>query len=195
MLRSETIANYRKKRALPAEPSSSTAAAGAAAVRCTCKRSKCLKRYCECFAADVACSSACKCLDCGNVEEFSAERKRKRQAHSQALRFLEKKRRAPLSQLEATDAPPAEETPATVTTTPKTSLESEAPKPVAQARPVTPANAGLGEHTIGSVQIATSNVFLAHMAVIGGQQVSALLVEALRNVTAPDSHHDSGGLP
>ncbi|KAJ1454512.1 hypothetical protein M885DRAFT_618088 [Pelagophyceae sp. CCMP2097] len=35
---------------------------------CRCTRSKCLKRYCECFAARIKCNlSICKCIDCGNV--------------------------------------------------------------------------------------------------------------------------------
>jgi hypothetical protein len=33
---------------------------------CNCKRSKCLKLYCECFAAERFCSG-CNCNDCGNT--------------------------------------------------------------------------------------------------------------------------------
>jgi hypothetical protein len=32
---------------------------------CTCKKSHCLKQYCECFAAKRACEG-CKCMDCYN---------------------------------------------------------------------------------------------------------------------------------
>ena len=35
---------------------------------CACKRSRCLKRYCECFEAMVHCNSDCVCLDCENYE-------------------------------------------------------------------------------------------------------------------------------
>jgi hypothetical protein len=35
---------------------------------CNCKKSNCLKKYCECFQAGVVCSSACKCVDCLNFE-------------------------------------------------------------------------------------------------------------------------------
>jgi hypothetical protein len=33
---------------------------------CRCKRSACLKKYCECFTAGVYCSQKCSCLDCRN---------------------------------------------------------------------------------------------------------------------------------
>uniref|UniRef100_A0A7S2KIH0 CRC domain-containing protein n=1 Tax=Leptocylindrus danicus TaxID=163516 RepID=A0A7S2KIH0_9STRA len=33
---------------------------------CKCKKSSCLKRYCECFQATVMCGSNCKCVDCKN---------------------------------------------------------------------------------------------------------------------------------
>lgn len=36
---------------------------------CNCKKSHCLKRYCECFEAKLKCDSLCKCEDCKNVEE------------------------------------------------------------------------------------------------------------------------------
>ena len=35
---------------------------------CNCKKSNCLKKYCECFQAGVVCSPACKCVDCLNFE-------------------------------------------------------------------------------------------------------------------------------
>ncbi|KAL9225494.1 hypothetical protein vseg_001411 [Gypsophila vaccaria] len=34
--------------------------------RCNCKRSKCLKLYCECFAAGLYCVEPCNCRDCFN---------------------------------------------------------------------------------------------------------------------------------
>ncbi|XWS19064.1 hypothetical protein CRYUN_Cryun32bG0099000 [Craigia yunnanensis] len=33
---------------------------------CKCKRSKCLKKYCECYRAKVGCSDGCRCEDCDN---------------------------------------------------------------------------------------------------------------------------------
>ncbi|KAK6315561.1 hypothetical protein J4Q44_G00130850 [Coregonus suidteri] len=41
---------------------------------CNCKRSGCLKNYCECYEAKIMCSSNCKCVGCKNFEE-SPERK------------------------------------------------------------------------------------------------------------------------
>ncbi|KAG5192839.1 hypothetical protein JKP88DRAFT_261774 [Tribonema minus] len=33
---------------------------------CQCKKSNCLKRYCECFQANIKCSDQCRCTDCRN---------------------------------------------------------------------------------------------------------------------------------
>ncbi|XP_069755195.1 spexin prohormone 2 [Narcine bancroftii] len=41
---------------------------------CNCKRSGCLKNYCECYEAKIMCSSICKCIGCRNYEE-SPERR------------------------------------------------------------------------------------------------------------------------
>ena len=37
---------------------------------CTCKKTKCLKLYCECFANGGICGPLCKCSDCHNSEEL-----------------------------------------------------------------------------------------------------------------------------
>jgi len=37
--------------------------------KCSCKKSKCLKLYCECFAAGVLCDPGCKCTECCNTAE------------------------------------------------------------------------------------------------------------------------------
>jgi hypothetical protein len=33
---------------------------------CNCKKSSCLKKYCECFNLGIGCSDLCKCEDCKN---------------------------------------------------------------------------------------------------------------------------------
>ncbi|KAJ8765823.1 hypothetical protein K2173_015720 [Erythroxylum novogranatense] len=48
----------KKRRRLEGEPE--------ACKRCNCKKSKCLKLYCECFAAGVYCIEPCSCQDCYN---------------------------------------------------------------------------------------------------------------------------------
>jgi Tesmin/TSO1-like CXC domain, cysteine-rich domain len=42
---------------------------------CHCKKSQCLKLYCECFSAEIFCFG-CKCTDCFNVPECQYERDR-----------------------------------------------------------------------------------------------------------------------
>ncbi|KAL3315787.1 lin-54 [Cichlidogyrus casuarinus] len=41
---------------------------------CNCKRSGCLKNYCECYEAKISCSSLCRCCGCQNTED-SIERR------------------------------------------------------------------------------------------------------------------------
>ncbi|KAJ8612216.1 hypothetical protein CTAYLR_002909, partial [Chrysophaeum taylorii] len=41
---------------------------------CACKKSRCLKRYCECFENQLNCSLACVCVDCENFEGSSKVR-------------------------------------------------------------------------------------------------------------------------
>ncbi|EGR33791.1 hypothetical protein IMG5_037680 [Ichthyophthirius multifiliis] len=36
---------------------------------CTCKKSNCLKKYCECFNAGVLCNQNCVCDSCKNMQK------------------------------------------------------------------------------------------------------------------------------
>ena len=38
---------------------------------CTCKKTKCLKMYCECFSLGKVCTQDCNCLGCQNCKEHS----------------------------------------------------------------------------------------------------------------------------
>ncbi|CAD6267091.1 unnamed protein product [Miscanthus lutarioriparius] len=44
---------------------------GTSCKRCSCKKSKCLKLYCECFAAGVYCSEPCSCIGCLNNQSHT----------------------------------------------------------------------------------------------------------------------------
>ena len=41
---------------------------------CTCKKTKCLKLYCQCFAVKIYCGSNCRCLTCSNNPIHESER-------------------------------------------------------------------------------------------------------------------------
>ncbi|RHY44065.1 hypothetical protein DYB34_003352 [Aphanomyces astaci] len=42
---------------------------------CNCKKSQCLKLYCECFASGSICDENCKCVGCHNIPKFDIQRK------------------------------------------------------------------------------------------------------------------------
>lgn len=41
-------------------------------MKCSCKKSKCLKMYCECFAKGLICGPDCGCQDCCNNDDSEA---------------------------------------------------------------------------------------------------------------------------
>ncbi|GER45135.1 tesmin/TSO1-like CXC domain-containing protein [Striga asiatica] len=43
---------------------------GGGCKRCNCKKSKCLKLYCDCFAAGIYCAEPCACQDCFNTPKY-----------------------------------------------------------------------------------------------------------------------------
>ncbi|CAK4214606.1 unnamed protein product [Aphanomyces euteiches] len=42
---------------------------------CNCKKSQCMKLYCECFASGGYCDENCKCVGCHNTSKFESVRK------------------------------------------------------------------------------------------------------------------------
>lgn len=51
-------------------PQQSTPTAKKEKVACHCKKSKCLRLYCECFAKGLICGVDCACNDCHNIEDL-----------------------------------------------------------------------------------------------------------------------------
>ncbi|KAG7357144.1 Tesmin/TSO1-like CXC domain protein [Nitzschia inconspicua] len=41
---------------------------------CTCKKTKCLKLYCQCFGVKIYCGQNCRCSACHNLPQFDMER-------------------------------------------------------------------------------------------------------------------------
>ncbi|KAM3138185.1 DNA binding [Paramecium bursaria] len=39
-------------------------------IKCSCKQSRCLKMYCECFSNQLQCSKLCQCVSCQNNNEY-----------------------------------------------------------------------------------------------------------------------------
>ncbi|CAL8073349.1 unnamed protein product [Calicophoron daubneyi] len=53
---------------------------------CNCKRSGCLKNYCECYEAKISCSDLCRCQGCRNTEDSVERRSLMRLAAMGSLR-------------------------------------------------------------------------------------------------------------
>ncbi len=53
---------------------------------CNCKRSGCLKNYCECYEAKISCSDLCRCMGCRNTEDSIERRSLMRLAAMGSLR-------------------------------------------------------------------------------------------------------------
>lgn len=65
--------------------------------RCFCKKSKCIKKYCDCFSAGVKCdASRCKCENCANREPQQQEQSQEHpQEQQQSYEELHKRQNNP----------------------------------------------------------------------------------------------------
>ncbi|ESQ47582.1 hypothetical protein EUTSA_v10020174mg [Eutrema salsugineum] len=84
---------------------SEQAGEGESCKRCNCKKSKCLKLYCECFAAGVYCIEPCSCIDCFNkpIHEDTVLATRKQIESRNPLAFAPKVIRNSDSIMDASD--------------------------------------------------------------------------------------------
>ena len=66
---------------------------------CNCRKSNCLKKYCECFKNGVECGGECSCFECSNVGSHQSKKKgsKEREREESMEEYSSVKKRAKLS--------------------------------------------------------------------------------------------------
>ncbi len=70
---SVALESVNEKLVIPKKPSTQQDRNNKPKTCCNCKKSRCLKLYCECFAAGSYCQD-CNCIDCLNLQQFESQR-------------------------------------------------------------------------------------------------------------------------
>lgn len=73
---------------------------------CHCKKSNCLKKYCECFQLGIVCSDRCRCNNCKNFPG-SVERNKCLTVGIKEISQIIRKSESSLTALDSDSAPPA----------------------------------------------------------------------------------------
>lgn len=73
---------------------------------CHCKKSNCLKKYCECFQLGIVCSDRCRCNNCKNFPG-SVERNKCLTVGIKEISQIIRKSESSLNTLESESAPPS----------------------------------------------------------------------------------------
>ena len=77
----KSAAGNKSRRLLEAREAASSPSQLASSIReeientgCTCKKTRCLKLYCQCFGAKIYCGPNCRCFHCSNTKDYEKQR-------------------------------------------------------------------------------------------------------------------------